>query len=97
VDEALFRYPGPKPSTKEGAILMMADAIEARSRSLSDFTEESISKAVDQMIEAQIADGQFAETPLSFKDVEDIRRVFTDRLIAMNHHRISYPTLNNGK
>ena len=94
VDEALFRYPGPKPTTKEAAILMMADAIEARSRSLDEFTEESISKAVNQMIDAQIADGQFAETPLSFKDVEDIRRVFISRLVAMNHHRISYPTLN---
>lgn len=94
VDESLFRYPGAKPSTKEGAILMMADAIEARSRSLEDFSEESIAKAVNQMIDSQIADGQFAETPLSFKDVEDIRRVFTSRLVAMNHHRISYPTLN---
>jgi membrane-associated HD superfamily phosphohydrolase len=94
VDESLFRYKGPKPSTKEGAILMMADAIEARSRSLEDFSEASIAKAVNQMIDAQIADGQFAETPLSFKDVEDIRRVFTTRLTAMNHHRISYPTLN---
>ena len=94
VDASLFRYPGPKPTTKEGAILMMADAIEARSRSLEDFSEESIAKAVNQMIDSQIADGQFAETPLSFKDVEDIRRVFTARLTAMNHHRISYPTLN---
>ena len=97
VDETLFRYPGTKPSTKEAAILMMADAIEARSRSLTDFTEESITKTVNQMIDSQIADGQFAETPLSFKDVEDIRRVFISRLIAMNHHRITYPTLNNGK
>ena len=94
VDEALFRYPGPKPSTKEGAILMMADAIEARSRSLTDFSEQSITKAVNQMIDSQIADGQFAETPLSFKDVEDIRRVFVSRLVSMNHNRISYPTLN---
>ena len=94
VDQSLFRYPGSKPTTKEGAILMMADAIEARSRSLEDFSEEAIAKAVNQMIDAQIADGQFAETPLSFKDVEDIRGVFTSRLTAMNHHRISYPTLN---
>ena len=94
VDQKLFRYPGAKPSTKEGAILMMADAIEARSRSLSDFSEASIAAAVNQMIDAQIADGQFSETPLSFKDVEDIRRVFVARLTAMNHHRISYPSLN---
>lgn len=97
VDESLFRYPGTKPTTKEGAILMMADAIEARSRSLDDYSEKSIAKAVNLMIDSQIADGQFAETPLSFKDVEDIRRVFVARLTAMNHHRISYPTLNNGK
>ena len=97
VDESLFRYPGTKPSTKEGAILMMADAIEARSRSLDEFTEASITAAVNQMIDSQIADGQFAETPLSFKDVEDIRRVFVSRLVAMNHHRISYPTLHNNR
>ena len=94
VETSLFQYPGPKPSTREAAILMMADAVEARSRSLSEFSEASIGAAVDQMIDAQIADGQFAETPLSFKDVEDIRRIFKARLIAFNHHRISYPTLN---
>ena len=94
VDETLFRYPGSKPTTKEGAILMMADANEARSRSLAEYTETAIAEAVNQMIDVQIADGQFAETPLSFKDVEDIRRVFISRLVAMNHHRISYPTLN---
>lgn len=94
VDESLFRYPGSRPTTVEGAVLMMADAIEARSRSLSDYSEASIAEAVNQMIDSQIADNQFAETKLSFKDVEDIRRVFTSRLTAMNHHRISYPTLN---
>ena len=94
IDESLFRYPGAKPTTKEGAILMMADAVEARSRSLNDFSEASIAKAVNLMIDSQIADGQFSETPLSFKDVEDIRRVFVNRLTAINHHRITYPTLN---
>ncbi len=94
VDKALFQYPGPKPTTKEAAIVMMADAIEARSRSIEDFSEKSIAELVDQMIDTQIADGQFSETPLSFKDVEDIRRVFKARITAMNHHRISYPTLN---
>lgn len=94
VDKALFQYPGPKPTTKEAAIVMMADAIEARSRSIEDFSEKSIAEVVDQMIDTQIADGQFSETPLSFKDVEDIRRVFKARITAMNHHRISYPTLN---
>lgn len=94
VDKTIFQYPGPKPTTKEAAIVMMADAIEARSRSIEDFSEKSIAELVDQMIDTQIADGQFSETPLSFKDVEDIRRVFKARITAMNHHRISYPTLN---
>lgn len=93
VDEADFRYPGPKPSTKEGAILMIADAIEACSRSLQEYTEQSISDMVDQMINAQISDGQLADTPLSFKDVEDIRQVFKNKIMAMNHHRIAYPTI----
>lgn len=90
-DEALFTYPGSKPQTAETGILMMADAVEARSRSLTTYTEESISEMVEQMIGAQIADGQLSETPLSFKDVEDIKAVFKEKLIQMNHHRIAYP------
>ncbi len=93
VDSELFRYPGPKPNSKETAILMMADAVEARSRSLKNYTEESISSMVDDMIEQQISEGQFAETPLSFKDVEDIKIVFKERLLAINHHRIKYPKI----
>lgn len=88
-----FQYPGPKPSTREAAILMMADAVEARSRSIKDFTEQNINEAVDQMIDMQIEDGQLNETPLSFQDVEAIRRLFKERLISMHHHRISYPTI----
>ena len=88
-----YAYPGPKPHSKEAAILMMADAIEARSRTLKELTEDSISAMVDQMIDAQVADGQFAETKLSFKDLEDIRIVFKQKLIEINHHRITYPTI----
>lgn len=95
IDESLFRYPGPKPTTKETAILMMADAVEARSRSLKEYTEQSIADMVNQMIDAQIQDGQFAETPLSFSDVEAVREVFTTKLIAIHHHRIAYPTIKN--
>lgn len=88
-----YAYPGPKPHSKEAAILMMADAIEARSRTLNELTEQSISAMVDQMIDAQVADGQFAETKLSFKDLEDIRSIFKQKLIEINHHRITYPTI----
>lgn len=93
IDPSVFQYPGPKPSSKEAAILMMADAVEARSRSLSEYTEESISQMVDQMIAAQLNDGQFEETSLTFKDILLIKQCFTKKIIAMNHHRISYPEL----
>ena len=97
VNKEDYSYPGPKPSTKEAAILMMADAIEARSRSLNELTEQSIAEMVDQMIDAQVADGQFSETVLSFKDLEDIRAVFKQKLIEINHHRIMYPTIEENK
>ncbi len=93
IDESIFTYPGPRPSSKEGAILMMADAVEARSRSMSVYTEENIAEMIEQMIDAQIADGQFKDTILSFKDVEDIKAVFREKLINMNHHRIVYPEI----
>jgi membrane-associated HD superfamily phosphohydrolase len=97
VNKEDYSYPGPKPSTKEAAILMMADAIEARSRSLNELTEQAIAEMVDQMIDAQVADGQFSETVLSFKDLEDIRAVFKQKLIEINHHRIMYPTIEENK
>ena len=86
-----YTYPGPKPMTKEAAILMMADAIEARSRSLQEMTPQSISDMVDDMISIQMQDGQLAQTPLSFKDLEDVRAVFKQKLLEINHHRIVYP------
>ena len=93
IDESLFRYHGPKPYSKETAVLMMADAVEARSRSLETFTEESVTQMVDQMIDAQMADGQFEDTPLTFRDLYTVKRTFVRKLISMNHHRIAYPDL----
>ncbi len=90
-NEHFFCYQGPTPSTKETAILMMADAVEARSRSLTDMTEDSIRAMVNSMIEAQMAEHQFDNAPLTFKDIQAIKQVFTDKLISMNHHRIKYP------
>lgn len=92
-DEKDYRYPGEKPSTREAAILMMADAVEARSRSLKELTEESIREMVEDMIDQQIADGQFANAPISFRDVTEIKAVFVQRLTMINHHRIKYPTI----
>lgn len=93
VNPADFSYPGPRPQTKEAAILMMADAIEARSRSMDNYTEQSISQMVDDMIDLQMQSGQFADTQLSFRDVETLRRIFKERLMLIYHHRIQYPEL----
>lgn len=93
IDENLFCYKGPKPYTKEMGILMMADAVEARSRSLTNITEQSISQMVEQMIGLQISEGELSQTPLSLKDVEDIKHVFVENLVTMYHHRITYPEL----
>ncbi|MCC8153221.1 MAG: HDIG domain-containing protein [Tannerellaceae bacterium] len=97
IDEAKFTYPGPNPSTKETAILMMADAVEAASRSLKEHTEESIRDLVTKIIDSQIADGLMKNTPLTYRDVERIKEVFIKRLKIMYHTRISYPELNKKK
>ncbi|MCD7930028.1 MAG: HDIG domain-containing protein [Tannerellaceae bacterium] len=94
IDESKFTYPGPNPSTKETAILMMTDAVEAASRSLKEHTEESIRKLVSGIIDSQIADGLMKNTPLTYRDVETIKDVFVERLKIMYHTRISYPELN---
>lgn len=96
-DDALFTYPGPLPNSKETAILMMADAVEARVRSLGVYTEENIYNAIEQMIDSQIADGQFKEAPISFRDVETVKEVFKEKVKNMYHSRIVYPEVNSKK
>ncbi|MDD3040224.1 HDIG domain-containing metalloprotein [Bacteroides sp.] len=92
-DEELFTYPGPNPFTKEQAILMMADAVEAASRSLPEYTEESISNLVDKIIDSQVAEGYFKECPITFKDIAIVKAVFKEKLKIAYHTRISYPEL----
>ena len=92
-NDALFTYPGPNPFTKEQAILMMADAVEAASRSLPEYTEESIGALVDKIIDSQVADGFFKECPITFKDIATVKAVFKEKLKTMYHTRISYPEL----
>ncbi len=89
--EKHFAYGGPRPLSKETAIVMMADAVEASSRSLANYSEENISELVERIIYIQEQDGQFAETPLTFKDVSDIKKVFIKRLSNIYHARIAYP------
>ena len=92
-NEEEFTYPGPNPFSKETAILMMADAVEAASRSLPEYTEESISNLVDKIIDSQMEDGYFKECPITFKDIATVKAVFKEKLKIMYHTRISYPEL----
>lgn len=93
VDEEKFRYPGPNPFTKEQAVLMMADSVEAASRSLPEYTEESISTLVDKIIDTQVSEGYFKECPITFKDIATVKALFKEKLKTMYHTRISYPEL----
>lgn len=94
VDKSLFSYPGPNPFTREQAILMMCDSVEAASRSLKEYTEESISALVNKIIDGQLADGCFRECPITFRDIADTKRVLVDSLKTIYHTRISYPEMN---
>ena len=93
VDTEMFRYPGVDPFTKEQAILMMADSVEAASRSLPEYTEESIGSLVDKIIDTQVADGFFKECPITFKDIAMVKALFKEKLKTMYHTRITYPEL----
>ena len=92
VDKAPFSYPGPNPQTKEAAILMMADACEAATKSLKDHTEEAIAAMVGKIIDSQVADGLLREAPISFRDVESVKKLFVERLRTAYHMRVSYPS-----
>ena len=93
IDEAAFTYPGPNPSTKEEAILMMCDAVEAASRSLPEYTEESINQLVDRIIDSQVAEGFFSVCSITFKDIAIAKAVLKEKLKTIYHTRISYPEM----
>lgn len=93
-DAKLFTYPGPNPFTREQAILMMCDAVEASSRSLKEFTEESIKELVNRIIDSQVQAGYFRECPITFRDIADAKRVLAESLKTIYHTRIAYPELN---
>lgn len=94
VDKEQFQYPGPNPFTREQAILMMADTVEAASRSLKEYTEESISALTNKLIDSQVAGGFFRECPITFRDIALAKSVLIERLKSIYHTRISYPHLN---
>ena len=95
VDERPFTYPGPKPQTLEQAILMMADAVEAASRSLPEYTEESINAMVEKIVGAQVSEGSFSECAITFREIAEAKEVLCARLRTIYHTRIQYPEQEN--
>ncbi len=91
LDERPFRHTGPKPQTKEAAILMLADGVEASVRSLASHDEPSIRAMVSRIITDRLEDGQFDECPLTLRDIEQVREAFVAQLLGMYHQRIAYP------
>ena len=91
IDTRLFTYPGPKPQTLEQAILMMADAVEAASRSLTEYTEESINAMVEKIVSTQMSEGSFDECAITFREIAEAKEVLCARLRTVYHTRIQYP------
>jgi putative nucleotidyltransferase with HDIG domain len=91
IDEDKFRYPGPVPFSRETAVLMMADSVEAASRSLKKYDAGSIDELVDRVIGSQIAENQFLNSDITFRDINSIKKIFKKRLMNIYHVRIEYP------
>jgi putative nucleotidyltransferase with HDIG domain len=92
IDELSFRYPGPRPRSKETAVLLLADAVEAATRTLSEPSQGSIRAMIDRLFEERLQDGQLAESPLNFHDLDVIANTFERMLTAILHRRIRYPS-----
>lgn len=86
-----FKYRGPRPFSRETAIVMMADAVEAASRTIERYTDESISELVERIIIFQEQEDQFSDAPLTFRDIAEIKEVFKKRLLNIYHSRVAYP------
>ncbi len=96
-DVSLFSYPGPTPFTKETAVLMMADSVEAASKSLKTYSDDEIDRLVENIINDQIAENQFINAPITFKEITEVKEVFKQKLKSIYHARIEYPELKSKK
>ena len=95
VDINEFRYTGPKPDTKEAAIVMLADTIEAAVRSMKDPTPKSIDQFIVRLVRGKLEDGQLSDSPLSLRDIDEICEAFSDILKGVYHERIEYPIVSH--
>ena len=96
-DESLFRYPGPRPYSRETAVVMIVDTVEAACRSLKTHTKEATDEMIDRLIDGKIASGQLENCPLSYGDVAKIRRFLKTKMMSIYHVRVEYPTVKNEK
>jgi hypothetical protein len=90
-DADRYRYPGPKPQSREAAIVMLADGVEASVRSLPQKDDAEIREMVDRIVNSRLADGQLDDSDLTLRDIEAIRTSFVEQLAGMYHQRIAYP------
>lgn len=97
VDPSKYTYPGPNPQTREASVLMMADSVEAASRSLKEHTPQAIRALVDKIVDSQLAEGLHNESTLSFRDISLIKKAFVKRLNTIYHSRIEYPEMDKAK
>ena len=95
VDINEFRYSGPKPDTKEAAIVMLADTIEAAVRSMKSPTPKAIDQFIERLVRGKLEDGQLSESPLSLRDIDEICKAFSDILKGVYHERIEYPNVRH--
>lgn len=95
IDDLLFTYPGPNPFTREQAILMIADGVEAASRSLPEYTEKNIRDLVNRLVDGMVNDGFFRECPITFRDITYAKTVLCEKLKTIYHARVSYPVDKN--
>ena len=91
ISESDYRYPGPKPQTKEAAIMMLADGVEAATRSLKSHTQGAITARVEKIVNKCVVDGQLDECPLTLRDLHVASETFVQVLMGIHHHRIEYP------
>ena len=95
-DASLFRYPGPRPYSRETAIVMIVDSVEAACRSLKQHTKEALDKMIDSLIDGKIKAGQLDNCDLTYGDVSQIRKMLKERMISIYHVRVEYPTTKPG-
>lgn len=95
VDDSIYTYPGPNPNTRETTILMIADATEAAAKSLQEHSDEAIRTLVERIIDSQRADGLYVDSPLTFREMEIVKKTIVERLCMTYHTRVSYNMKSN--